>query len=708
MNFKSLIIFFLILTCFCQSYGQIDGHKDRKLAIYFNNNENDENYQADYSSMEQLIAVAGLPAIITSEFVESLDYAMVLFSSPIKEATLNQTERNLLYDYVENGGTVIFSGLLQQKLFDFAGIEETTRTRTQYRIKFDQDYSGKEFRWIDEDLEWEIQLGEEYLDQIFSTYAYQVSDAQILAAFESNHAALTKVERGNGLVYTFGFAFRDLIIRNLLDHDFDANRWYSNHFEASSDVIMLMVRAIFTETIPNTVWLSPAPYNSKSVLLITHDVCSHSAHLFSNDFAQFEFERGISALYNITTHQFIDDINGDNYTSHLPQMKLLMYKGHNIGSHSYGHFPDFHDGNIFALGTKLTSAEAYKPYYSNEEEKTLEGTVYGELGASKILLEKDLNITVDFFRSGHLEVHDKQYNILDELGYRYSSSYTAADLLTGFPFFEQADKNTNGEKLPILEIGITISDIFGSHGEEPIDEFNWKDKAEIWKETTESYANNNAVTCLLVHPNRYYKLDAMEYLLDNISDDIHVMEFTEYCDFWEAKNQINFSSSVEGQTLKIFSDCSQHENSEQFSFVVDNMEEIENIEVYDEFGFLQSVYQKDYYLGTGLVYQKSTDELDIHKSGNSNREEQLEQNYPNPFHNSTHISYQVPENSFVTLTILDLFGRVVDFPVNEEKEKGVYSFEYYGQDLKPGIYIYKLMIQSGNTIYSSTKKMIKN
>ena len=81
---------------------------------------------------------------------------------------------------------------------------------------------------------------------------------------------------------------------------------------------------------------------------------------------------------------------------------------------------------------------------------------------------------------------------------------------------------------------------------------------------------------------------------------------------------------------------------------------------------------------------------------------ELFQNYPNPFNPTTTITYSLPKNSFVILTIYDLLGREVTTLVNEEKHSGTYKVNWNAQNKPSGIYFYK--ITAGG--YSKINKMI--
>lgn len=80
----------------------------------------------------------------------------------------------------------------------------------------------------------------------------------------------------------------------------------------------------------------------------------------------------------------------------------------------------------------------------------------------------------------------------------------------------------------------------------------------------------------------------------------------------------------------------------------------------------------------------------------------LSQNYPNPFNPSTSISYSIPKESNVKLTIYDVTGGEVSTLVNGKQNAGQYSVRFNAQGLASGVYYYRVEADA----YSSTKKMI--
>ncbi len=80
----------------------------------------------------------------------------------------------------------------------------------------------------------------------------------------------------------------------------------------------------------------------------------------------------------------------------------------------------------------------------------------------------------------------------------------------------------------------------------------------------------------------------------------------------------------------------------------------------------------------------------------------LSQNFPNPFKGETSIRYYLSENSFVSIKVFDLTGRVVAELENEVRNTGNHQISYNVSDLESGVYYYQL--QAGEEIV--TRKMM--
>jgi immune inhibitor A len=73
----------------------------------------------------------------------------------------------------------------------------------------------------------------------------------------------------------------------------------------------------------------------------------------------------------------------------------------------------------------------------------------------------------------------------------------------------------------------------------------------------------------------------------------------------------------------------------------------------------------------------------------------LRQNYPNPFNPSTTLSFDVPANAFVTITVYDLLGRAVDVPLKGVVSQGTHTITWACPDCSSGVYLF--VLASGNT-----------
>jgi len=80
----------------------------------------------------------------------------------------------------------------------------------------------------------------------------------------------------------------------------------------------------------------------------------------------------------------------------------------------------------------------------------------------------------------------------------------------------------------------------------------------------------------------------------------------------------------------------------------------------------------------------------------------LDQNYPNPFHTSTVIAYQIQEAGYVRITIFDKSGKTCARLVDGHQSPGNYSIIFDAGSLPPGLYFYTLQTRSG----SRTRKMV--
>jgi hypothetical protein len=85
----------------------------------------------------------------------------------------------------------------------------------------------------------------------------------------------------------------------------------------------------------------------------------------------------------------------------------------------------------------------------------------------------------------------------------------------------------------------------------------------------------------------------------------------------------------------------------------------------------------------------------------------LGNNRPNPFNNTTEIDYALPETGKVRLSVTNLLGSEVAVIVdNVTQDAGTYTVTFNKEDLKPGVYMYKIVIDGVNNDFTATKRMV--
>ncbi len=88
----------------------------------------------------------------------------------------------------------------------------------------------------------------------------------------------------------------------------------------------------------------------------------------------------------------------------------------------------------------------------------------------------------------------------------------------------------------------------------------------------------------------------------------------------------------------------------------------------------------------------------------------LAQNYPNPFNPNTVISYSLPVDGFVTLTVFNVGGQeVVTLLDNQTREAGMYELNFDASKFASGVYYYRLtatgVVDNAKT-FTDIKKML--
>jgi hypothetical protein len=195
-----------------------------------------------------------------------------------------------------------------------------------------------------------------------------------------------------------------------------------------------------------------------------------------------------------------------------------------IASHSVSHSRAFKN---FDIGDGEEDSSNYHPFVQTKT-ITNYGTVLGELKVSKRLLDNSLGINVVSFRPGHLTVPNSLPQMLVSSGYKYSSSVTANDAITHFPFQLSYDREDEKE-VPIFEFPVTIED----------EEGNMLERLDQYIKLADEIENENGIVVVLIHPNiTDYKLEFEKRFVLAEMHKAAFMTVQEFGDWWSARNQV--------------------------------------------------------------------------------------------------------------------------------------------------------------------------
>jgi len=117
--------------------------------------------------------------------------------------------------------------------------------------------------------------------------------------------------------------------------------------------------------------------------------------------------------------------------------------------------------------------------------------------------------------------------------------------------------------------------------------------------------------------------------------------------------------------------------------------------------------------GTGVIGNQYGEENDdtyllmpkVLVQGNSDGAMEFE-GYPNPFNGEATITYTIPENGMVKLTVYNAIGALISEPVNEVQESGKHSLVFSSANLPSGLYTFKLEYSGSDKTKCQVLKLI--
>jgi hypothetical protein len=696
------LVFFLNLT-FGQTINRYT-QNSRTVALLDVMARNNETGNGEVYALSQILKIAGIPYIETTNVNVAAQYGFIISSSRLNNATFLKIERDTLTAFVNRGGIFIAPNVQATNMFNLFGLTNAVTNNTMHRITFDTVLAAQECRWLDDTAEVTISLGKLAYATTIPTRVYSVNaSGKVIGRYETNDIAIVRNSFGNGTTYALPASYKQLIQFPQMNKDYEAQRIYSNGFEPSADAVTLFIKGIYNRFVQNATWTHTIPGTSLSALMITHDVDSRTAYDTMGAFADYEYNMGYRAHYLLTTRYIHDDWMTDFYdanSSTSTQVNDLLNKNHILGSHSVMHLPDFDNEARFPLGTRGLNKDTYLPFYSGIADTTIGGSVYGETEVSKSIIETDYPVTVKTFRSGYLLYNKKMVNALDSLGYRYNSSFSACDVLSNFPYRSRYDLNSEGLVATNLwEVPMTISDVFPN---DPINDGNYSQKVSIWLDVINRTQKNYAPSVLLIHPNRMWKVQAQMDFISQLPAGVLITDLETYGDYWRARDTFKFTSNRIVDTVTITIPANQFPLHPGISIVVDKGQELAAVKVLDSNGNPVTFYQNNWETNS-LILTFGTTFARVTSAPAEEYISELKVNcYPNPFTEKAFVDFTLVEGSDVTVTISDITGKTAMTLTSGYYDAGKHSLNLNASSLKAGIYFCK--VKAGN--FEVTRKLV--
>jgi hypothetical protein len=488
-------------------------------------------------SMVHALRQAGIPFFVTHDLIQALRHHLVIIYPSVDGETFTNQQTNALTRYVKAGGHLFATNVFASALKPLFGFRNYVPSRRRYRVDFTNG-ADPALRYFNRPEEEQVPLGSAKYGDIFWSNGYvQDEAAAVLARFDDGTIAVLRKTTGKGNAYLCGLSFHDVVLRNQVNRDYDAERHYVNVFEPGADVWILLLRAWYESQQPNAVRLATIPGGQNSALLLSHDVDWANSFAPALDFARMEVAHHTSSTFFIQA-KYVNDYNSHSFFfgQDLSDLKQLHAFRFSVGSHSIIHSRGF---NKFTLGTGLESFPAYQPRATGFDTAT-GATVFGEVRVSKQLLDGELpSQQTIFFRAGHLRVPPTLPEALARSGYLFDSSFTAADVLTNFPYPLPLDLGFDRDS-GLFEFPVTIEDEESS--DLPGRPAGLPGRIDKALDVIQANAENGAISVLLIHPSdAQAKLAAEEAILKQLPTNIMATDMLSFARFWRARDRLRWT-----------------------------------------------------------------------------------------------------------------------------------------------------------------------
>lgn len=402
----------------------------------------------------------GVPVTVTTDIEKALKHRTIFVYPLISGKVLTKENLQQLAAVPRNGGNLIGVNVYGGGLNEVFGFDTIFANNSYNQLLIPKPSATAFTKEFTEFEERNIILTNpvDFPDEMPTNGYTNARTPLIVYTQDTNAAFLTYKDYGVGKAFAFGLDLGNYFLRYMNERGFNAYRAYANQYAPGMDVILRILKKIYTNS-ENEVTIGTVPFNKDLSLILSHDIDFTKSIVNTAEYARMEDSMGVKATYFIQV-KYVKDWNDDIFfkKSSIKYLKTIKQLGMEIGSHSISHSRVF---SKFPLGTGKEYYPRYKPFVKDKLQ-THNASILGELRVSKFLLDSLINdVDVVSFRPGHLQYPFALPEALVGAGYKYSSSVTANNVQTHLPYMLMYNRGFDAE-VDIVEIPVTVEDELGA------------------------------------------------------------------------------------------------------------------------------------------------------------------------------------------------------------------------------------------------------
>ncbi len=480
----------------------------------------------------------GVPFVVTRDYQEALTHRVILVYPTLTGKTLRPEALRALGAVPRQGGTLIATDVLGGGLEEVFGFTKAVASRNRFEVRWEMRHPL--LLSFTDPAEQITRLGDrEQQREAIGSYGY-LNARGALARYADGSAAVTIKSYEQGRAVAIGLDIGALLLKGYNNRADGMTVSFNNRFDPTLDVWLRLLRSLYVSGEPNAVTIGTVPFGKSLSVMFTHDVDFTRSMANAVAYAEYEKSRGLVGTYFVQT-KYVKDFNDDIFFNQegVKHVKRLADLGMELASHTVAHSRVF---NTFPLGTGEERYPSYVPFV--KDRVTAENaTVLGELRVSKFLIEHfGGQVPILSFRPGELSNPYALPQALVATGFRYSSTATANNSLTHFPYQLTYDRLAESE-VPIFEFPITVED-------EELPPMGERLPQAVT--VAKQIARYGGSMVVLIHPNILgHKLEFEQDFYDAVKEWAWFGSVKQFGEWWAARNALALAVKQDGTFCEV-------------------------------------------------------------------------------------------------------------------------------------------------------------